>query len=329
MPGGRTDRRAFIAGLGSAATLVCSKRSFGQTIGHTPRVAVVGFEADPKNIAAFAQGMRETGWIKDINVRFDYHWVGTKRTTTVATEVVGSNPTIIVTIGSPVTVAMHSASATIPIVFSVVSDPIGQGIVTDLAHPGGNITGFSHFDRDIGGKWLQLLHEITPQTMRFASMFNPAMGSYTELFQRSIEDAARSLSLEVTRAPVRNDGEIEAAFERLAGTTNIALLVPSDQFTYLRSAMIAALAAKYRVPAIYPGRRFVDYGGLVAYSPDLYDEIHRSASYVDRILKGEKPADLPVQAPTKFELVINLKAAKSLGLKIPESILARADEVIE
>jgi putative ABC transport system substrate-binding protein len=223
---------------------------------------------------------------------------------------------------------MHSATATIPIVFTVVSDPIGQGIVTDLAHPGGNITGFSHFDSGIGGKWLQLLHEMTPQTMRFVSMFNPAMGSYIEFFQRSMEDAARSLSLEVTRAPVRNDGEIEAAFERLA-TTNTALLFSSDQFTYARSAMIAALAAKHRLPAMLPARRFVDDGGLVAYAPDIYDEIHRSASYVDRILKGEKPADLPVQAPTKFEFLINLRAAKSIGLKIPDSILARADEVIE
>ena len=290
---------------------------------------MVGFEANPKNISAFEQGMRKAGWLGDINARFDYRWGGTKLTTTVPAEVVGSNPSIIVTIGSPATVAMHSASATIPIVFTVVSDPIGQGIVADLAHPGSNITGFSHFDSGMGGKWLQLLHEMTPQTTRFASIFNPAMGSYTELFERSIEDAARSLSLDVTRTPVRNDGEIETAFQRLAGTTSIALLFPTDQFTYARSAMIAALAVKHRLPAIYPARRFVDDGGLVAYGPDIYDEIHRSASYVDRILKGEQPGDLPVQAPTKFEFIINLKTAKTIGLTIPDSILARADEVIE
>ena len=229
-------RRTFIAALGGAAAFVWSKRSFGQTAGDIPRVAVVGFEANPKNIAAFEQGMREAGWLKDINVRFDYHWGGTKLTTTVPAEVVGSNPRIIVTIGSPATVAMHSASATLPIVFTVVSDPIGQGIVADLAHPGGNITGFSHFDSGMGGKWLQLLHEMTPQTTRFASMFNPAMGSYTELFEHSIEDAARSLSLDVTRAPVRNDGEIKAALSGLQARRTAPFLFPQTN-----SLMPAAL----------------------------------------------------------------------------------------
>jgi putative ABC transport system substrate-binding protein len=209
----------------------------------------------------------------------------------------------------------------------VVSDPVGQRIVTNLARPGGNITGFSHFDTGIGGKWVQLLREIAPETTRFVSMFKPALGSYAELFQRSMEDAARSLGIEVTRAPVLTDGDIEAVFERLAGAPNIALLVPSDPFTFVRSPMIAALAAKYRVPAIYPARQFVEDGGLVAYGPDLWDQLRSSAFYVSRILKGEKPGDLPVQAPTKFDFVINLKAARTLGLEIPLTIIARADEV--
>ena len=202
--------------------------------------------------------------------------------------------------------------------------------MTSFAHPGGNVTGFSHFDTGVGGKWLQVLREIVPQRTRFVSMFNPNPNNpITELFQRSIEDAARSLSVEVSRALVHDDSEIQAAFEQFAGATNIALLVPSDPFTYFRSAMIAALAAKHRIPAMYPARRFVDDGGLVAYGPDLYDQIYLAASYVNRVLKGEKLGDLPVQQPTKYTLVINLKTAKVLGLDVPHSLLARADEVIE
>ena len=175
---------------------------------------------------------------------------------------------------------------------------------------------------------MQLLREIVPQRTRFVSMFNP-INQISELFQRSIEDAARSLNVEVSRAPVHDDSEIQAAFEEFAGATNIALLVPSNPLTFFRSAMIAALAAKHRIPAMYPVRRFVDDGGLVAYGPDLYDQIFSAASYVDRVLKGEKPGDLPIQQPTKYTLVINLRAAKAIDLNIPPSILARADEVIE
>jgi putative tryptophan/tyrosine transport system substrate-binding protein len=200
--------------------------------------------------------------------------------------------------------------------------------VTNFAHPGGNVTGFSYFDSAIGGKWLQLLQEMTPQRTRFVSMFNPYNQS-VEYLQRSIEDAARSLNVEVSRVPVQNDYEIRGAFEQLADATNIALLFPSDPFTFFRSAMIAALAAKHRIPAMYPARRFANDGGLVAYGPDIYDKIYLAASYVDRVLKGAKPGDLPVQQPTKYTLIINLRAAKALDLNIPPSLLARADEVIE
>jgi putative tryptophan/tyrosine transport system substrate-binding protein len=279
----------------------------------------------------FEQGMRAAGWTKDNNVRLDYY-LGSddpQLTASVVTEVVSSNPTIIVTIGSPNTLAAHRLTSRIPIVFSVVSYPIDQGIVTNLAHPGGNVTGFSYYDSGMGGKWLQLLQEMTPQRKRFVSMYNPIGGPYAELFQRSIEDAAHSLDVEVTRAPVHSDSEIEAVFDRIAGVTDIDLLIPSNAFTYTRSSLIAALAAKHHIPTMYPARRFADEGGLVAYGPDLYHQIYSAASYVDRILKGAKPGDLPIQQPTKYTLVINLRAAKALDLNIPSSVLARADEVIE
>jgi len=324
-------RRDFIAGLGGAAVNVWPELVFAQRTGEMPRIAVV--RADPndqQDTAVFEKGMRAAGWIKDINVRLDYYVRrdDPQLTTSVVTEVVSSNPTIIVTIASPNTLATQRLTSTIPIVFAVVSDPIGQGVVTNFAHPGGNVTGFSYFDSGIGGKWLQLLLEMTPQRTRFVSMFS-GTGGPTELFQRSIEDGARSLSVEVTRAVVHNDSEIEAVFERIAGATDIALIIPSNQFTYIRSRMIAELASKHRIPTMYPARRFADEGGLIAYGPDIYDEIYSAASYVDRILKGAKPGDLPIQQPTKYTLVINLRAAKAIDLNIPPSLLARADEVIE
>ena len=259
-------RREFIAGFVSVLT-VWSKSSVAQQTGEMPTVAVVGVEPEPKAIAAFEQGMRTAGWVKDINVRLDYYF-GRSDPTPVLTEIVNSKPTMIATWGTPNTRAAHTLTARIPIVFAVVSDPVGQGIVENLAHPGGNITGFSHFDAGMGSKWLELLHEIVPQTTRVASMFNPAFGTY--IYEHAIEEAAHSLDLEVMPAPVLTDRDIEAVFERLTGEANIALLLSSDAFTYVRSEMIADLAAKHRIPAILPARRFVDAGGLISYGPDLF-----------------------------------------------------------
>jgi putative tryptophan/tyrosine transport system substrate-binding protein len=187
-----------------------------------------------------------------------------------------------------------------------VSDPIAQGLVSNLARPGGNITGFSIFEPGMGGKWLDLLKKIAPHTARVAVMFNPVISPVNELFQRSVEDAARSFDIEVTRAPVHDDREIEAVLEQFGLAQNSALLLPSDAFTAFRSKMIVALAGKYRLPAIYAYRRFVDDGGLVSYGIDLDEHLRSAASYVDRIIKGAKPGDLPVQQPTKYTLVINL-----------------------
>jgi putative tryptophan/tyrosine transport system substrate-binding protein len=337
-------RRQFISVLGGVAALASEAamilwptRVFAQrTTGEIPRIALlwVGEETDPelrKFVAAFEQGMRAAGWITGVNVRLDYRWVGgdPQRTTAAAAEVNGWNPTVIVAVGSPPAVAIHRVTATIPIVFAAVSDPVGQGLVSSLAHPGGNITGFSNFEPGIGGKWLELLKKIVPHTTRVAAMFNPATSPYNELFERSVKDAAPSLNVEVMQALVHDEGEIEGVFDRLAGASNSALIVPSDIFTFIRSPTIVALAAKYRVPAIYAVRRFAVDGGLVAYGVDLSDQIHSAASYVDRIIKGAKPSDLPIQQPAKYTLVINLKAAKALGLEIPPNVLALADEVIE
>jgi putative ABC transport system substrate-binding protein len=337
-------RREFMSALGGAvalageaAMIVWPKRVLAQASGETPRIAIllVGDEADPESgafIAAFEQGMRAAGWTAGVNARLDYRWAGTdlQQIAAVAAEVASRNPTVIVTVGSVVTVAMHRATATIPIVFAVVSDPVGQGLVSSLARPGDNITGFSNFEPGIIGKWLGLLKEIVPHTTRVAVMFNPATAPYNELFfQRSIENITRSFNVEVMRAPVHDDGEIEAVIERLTAAPNGALLVPSDSFTFFRSPMIVALATKNRLPAIYAFRRFVADGGLVDYGVDPYDQIRSAASYADRIIKGAKPGNLPVQQPTKYTLVINLKTAKALGLEISPSVLALADEVIE
>ena len=329
-------RREFIALLGSTAIAVRPTGAFPQTTGKMPKVAVllVSTADDPESvtlISAFEQGMHVAGWAKDVNVHLDYRWGGTdpQRAASAAAEVAALKPDVVVAIGSPVVLAMQRVSATIPIVFAVVSDPVGQGVVSTLAHPGGNLTGFSNLEPGIGGKWLQLLKELTPNSARVAVMFNPATSPYNELFQRSVEDAARSFHVAVERAPVRDDSDIAGAFERLAKSPDVGLLVPSDAFTYFRSDAIVALAAKYRLPAIYAFRRFITEGGLVSYGVDAFDQVRLSASYVDRILKGAKPGDLPVQMPTKYTLIINLKTAKALDLTLPPTLVALADEVIE
>jgi putative ABC transport system substrate-binding protein len=301
-----------------------------------PNVAVltVGNADDPESaafISAFEQGMQVAGWTKDVNVRFDYRWGGTdpQHAASAVVDVLSLKPDMIVALGSPVVIAMQHVTTTIPIVFAVVSDPVGQGVVPDLAHPGGNITGFSNLEPAIGGKWLELLKEIAPGVTKVGVMFNPATSPYNELFQRSVEDGASKFGVKVSPTPVHDDAEIAAAFERLAGQPGAGVLVPSDAFTYFRSATIVALAAKHRLPAIYPFRRFATEGGLVAYGVDAFEQMRAAASYVDRILKGTKPGDLPVQMPTKYTLTINLKTAKALGLNVPPALLATAEEVIE
>jgi putative tryptophan/tyrosine transport system substrate-binding protein len=340
------SRRKFIAVLGGGAAVVAgdvpmvvwAQQVLARAPDELPRVILVsaGDGADPasrRSVVAFEQGLSAAGWSAGVNMRLDYRWLGaddlTKRAAAAAAEIAGLRPTVTVAVGAAVSLAMQRATSTIPIVFAVVSDPIAQGLVSQLAHPGGNITGFSLFEPGMGGKWLDLLKKMLPHTTRVAVMFNPVVSPVNELFLRTVNDAARSFDVEVTRAPVQDDTDIEAIVERLAGARNGALLVPSDAFTVFRSKMIVALATEYHLPAIYAYRRFVGDGGLVSYGVDLDEHMRSTASYVDRIIRGTKPGNLPVQQPTKYTLVINLNSAKLLGLEIPPNVLALADEVIE
>jgi putative tryptophan/tyrosine transport system substrate-binding protein len=339
------NRRKFIAVLGGAAAVagdvpvvVWAQQVLARALDEMPRVVLVaiGDQSDPavrSGTVAFEQGMRAAGWSAGVNIRLDFRSLGAsnivQRATEVAAEIVALKPAVIVATAAVIAVAMQRATSTIPIVFAVVSDPIAQGLVSNLAHPGGNITGFSLFEIGMGGKWLDLLKKFLPNTTKVAVMFNPIVSPVNELFQRSVAEAAQSFNVEVTRALVHDEAEIEATFEQLARAQYDALLVPSDGFTFFHSKMIVALAGKYRLPAVYAYRRFVDDGGLVSYGIDVNEHMRSAASYVDRIIKGAKPGDLPIQQPTKYTLLINLKSAKMLGLEIPPNVLALADEVIE
>jgi putative ABC transport system substrate-binding protein len=238
---------------------------------------------------------------------------------------VATAPQVILTVSTPVLAAMRAATQSIPIVFVGVSDPDGTGVVASMARPGGNITGFANFEPTIGRKWLQVLKEMVPDLAKVAVLRNPVGAS----FWRTIETVARSLGIEPVDCSARNPAEIEQAIGAFARQSNVGLIVMPDPIFVSQRRLIIELAAKFRMAALYPFRSFVQDSGLMAYSVDPVDQVRRSASYIDRILKGEKPADLPVQAPTKYELIINLKTARALGLNVPATLLARADEVIE
>jgi putative ABC transport system substrate-binding protein len=264
-------------------------------------------------------------------VKLDYRWAGSdvERLRTFASELVALAPDVLLAGSSPSLAALHRATATVPIVFVLVSDPVGQGFVQSLAHPGGNITGFSNFEFSTIGKWVDLLNGIVPGIRRIALIFNPDTAPYTQHYLRPFDDAAKSFAAEPITAPVRSEADIESATSALFGKGGGGIIVMSDPFTLTHRKVIISLAARYRLPAVYPFRYFVSDSGLLSYGVDTPDLFRRSASYVDRILKGANPADLPVQQPTKFELAINLKTAKELGVTISDKLLALVDEVIE
>jgi putative ABC transport system substrate-binding protein len=263
-------------------------------------------------------------------VRIDLRWGGVdiNRIRALAHELVGLQPDIIVTSNTPATVAVHRETPTIPIVFANVADPVASGIVERLDRPTGNLTGFAILEAPLGGKWLELLSEVAPGLTRAAIMFNPDT-SPASLFVPSFETAARSLKVVPTSAPIRSDAEIEAAITALGREPGGGLVVISELFAVTHRAPIILAAARNNVPVVYTNSAHVRDGGLLSYGPDLVDTSRRAATYVDRILRGAKPGDLPVQFPTKFEMVVNLKTAKALGLTVPQSILLSADEVIE
>jgi putative ABC transport system substrate-binding protein len=290
-------------------------------------------ENDPlakSQVSAFTQALAGLGWTNGRNVRMGVRWAGDdiNRMGALAQELIGLQPDIILTSSTPATVALQRNTPTIPIVFAIVADPVASGIVPRLDQLGRNVTGFASSEATLGGKWLELLSEIAPGLKRAAIMFNPDLPG-PQVFMPSFETAARSLKVVPSIAPVHSDVELETAIIALGREPGGGLVVITDAFTQAHGASIMSAAARNNVPAVYAGSFFVRDGGLLSYGPDQVDPYRRAPSYVDRILRGEKPGDLPVQLPTRFEMVVNRKTATALGLAIPPSIMLRADEVID
>ena len=292
-------------------------------------------ESDPQaqaRVAAFRKGLQALGWAEGRDVRIDIRWATTSDASAMqraAKELVALRPDVILSHNTPTTATLLQHARTIPIVFAVVSDPIGSGFVASFPRPGGNVTGFTNIEPTMASKWLELLKEIAPRVARVAFLFNPETAPYAEYYLSPFKAAAASFALEAIATPVRSASELESAIAAHARTPNGGLVVMTDSFLVTHRAEITSLAARYRLPAVYPFRDFVELGGLLSYGNDLLDNFQRAATYADRILKGAMPNELPVQAPTKFELVINMKTAKVLGLTIPQSLLLRANEVIQ
>jgi ABC-type uncharacterized transport system substrate-binding protein len=290
-------------------------------------------EDDPEGrerVAAFLQSLQQLGWSDGSNVKIDYRWGANdaERVRRYAAELVALAPDVILTADSQSVAALQQATRTVPIVFGNVADPVGAGYVESLARPGGNITGFTVFEYGISPKWLELLKQIAPHVTRAAVLRDPTIASGIGQLG-AIQGAAPSFGIELRPIDVRDAGDIERSVAAFARTSNGGLIVTGSAAAASHRDLIVKLAARYRLPAVYPARYFVSSGGLISYGPDRVEQYHRAAGYVDRILKGEKPADLPVQAPTKYELVINLKTAKALGVIVPPTLLAQADAVIE
>jgi putative ABC transport system substrate-binding protein len=326
-------RREFITLLGGAAAWPLAARA--QQGERERRIGALnlGDENDPVRktyFSAFTQALAGLGWTDGRNVQMDFRWGGgdANRISGLAQELVSAQPDIILATSTPATAALQRETRTIPIVFVTGSDPVATGIVARLNQPGGNITGFAAWEPQMEGKWLELLSEIAPGLKRAAIMFNPDTAP-ASVYMPSFEMAARSLKVEPITAPVHNDVEIETAIIGLGGEPGGGLVVMPDTFMNVHRVPIISAAARNNVPAVYSLSFFAKDGGLLSYGPDGVDTFRRAATYVDRILRGEKPGDLPVQFPTKFEMVVNLKTAKALGLTVPQSILLRADEVIE
>jgi len=328
-------RREFIAGLAGAVAWPVVARA--QQPVSTRRIAVLmGFpESDAQAqayIAAFRDELQKLGWGDGRNLRIDTRWATHADPDAMqqfAKELVALQPDLILSNTTPTTAALLRETRTVPIVFAMIADPVGSGFVASFPRPGGNVTGFVVTEGSLGGKWLELLKEIAPGIARVAILFNPIAATYAEFWLNPFKTAAASIGLEAIAAPVHDNPELETVIAALAREPNAGFAVMPDSFTDAHRIEITSLANRYHLPAIYAYRFFAVAGGLLSYGIDLTDNFRRAASYVDRILKGEKPADLPVQAPTKYAVTVNLKTARSLGLTVPPSLLARADEVIE
>jgi putative tryptophan/tyrosine transport system substrate-binding protein len=332
-------RREFICGVAGAVTGAPSLTLRAASAQQADTVRHIGVlmglsESDPllrAFVAAFVQELAWLGWVDGRNVRIEQRWTNAdiSRTSAFATELVASQPDVILASTTLGTAALHRETSTIPIVFTIVSDPVGAGFVAGLPRPGGNITGFIHTDAALGGKWLGLLKETAPGIKRAAILFNPDTApGHGSFFLGSFEAAARSLAVEPITMPVRSDAEIEAATGSLGGA-QCGIVLMDDPFTGIHYRTVISVTVRNNMPAIAAFAQFARDGGLVAYGVDFTDQFRGAAAYVDRILRGAKPADLPVQTPTKYEMIINLKTAKALGLNVPPSLLATADELIE
>jgi putative ABC transport system substrate-binding protein len=326
-------RREFISLLGAVASWPLAARA--QQPEQMRRIGVLTnlVADDPEaqaRVGAFLQGLQELGWAVGRNMRIEYRWGAgdADRTRGYAAELVALAPDVILTSGASALAPLLQATRSVPVVFAQVPDPVGAGFVNSLARPGGNTTGFITYEYGLSGKWLELLTQIAPSVTRAAVIRDPAVSAGTGQWG-AIQAVAPSVRVLVSPVNVRDAGEIERDVAAFAHGSNSGLIVTSSPLAALHRDLIVTLAARHRLPAVYYQRGFVTGGGLISYGPDFIDQYRRAAGYVDRILKGEKPGDLPVQAPTKYETVINLKTAKALGLAMPSTLLARADEVIE
>jgi putative tryptophan/tyrosine transport system substrate-binding protein len=325
----RRDCILLICGV--AATWPLTVRA--QQLDRVRRIGVLMGYADDwaASVAAFREELRKLGWTEGRDIEID-----TSRATAdvdsmkrFAKELVALQPDFIVTVSTPATATMLQQTSTIPIIFVLVADPVGSGFVTNLSRPGGNVTGFTPIVGSLGGKWVELLKEIAPRLTRVTLLFNPPTATFVEGYLNPFKAAAAARGMDALVAPVHDMPEIEHLLATQARELNTGLVVIPDVFTVNHRAEITSLAARFLIPAVYWSRSFAELGGLISYGPYIVDEFRRAASYADRILKGAKPSELPVQAPTKYELVINLKTAKALGLDVPPSLLATADDVIE
>ena len=326
-------RREFIAGLGGTAAAWSLAARAQQPSTRRIGVLMAFAESDPQaqaRVAAFQKGLGELGWFEGRNIHIDTRWApDAERTRLLARELVALKPDVIVAHTTPAARAVQQETRAIPLVFVGVADPVGAGFAASLPWPGGNITGFTNIEPTMAGKWVELLKEVAPRVSRAAILFNPQTAPYTELFLKPFEFRRGVLAVEAIVAPVGSASALESALTAQASAPQGGLVVMPDVFTTAHRGQLIAWAAHHRVPAVYPFRYFAELGGLLSYGNDTLDMVRRVATYADRILKGATPSELPVQAPVKFELVINLKTAKALDLDVPLHLQQRADEVIE
>lgn len=337
MPGeGRMRRREFFELVGGVVLAPLAARAASDDRMRRVGVLIGNSEGDGQStsgLASFRKGLEALGWVEGRNVQIDVRWGRSQldRIETLVRELVALRPDVLLAHSTPVTAAMQRETKSIPIVFIFVSDPVGSGLVSSLPHPGGNITGFINIEASLGGKWAELLKEVSPGVDHAAILFNPETAPYFAYYVEPFAAAARSLGIEPLASPVRSSEDIDSVVRTVAAKPNGSLVIAPDIFTGRVDNLhqVKSLAARYRIPAVYPYRFMINDGGLISYGIDQLDLYRRAPAYVDRILRGANPADLPVQLPTKFEMAVNLRTARELGLTLPATLIGRADEVIE